>query len=139
MSLRSPPTCDDQEPGGLSGASSGMPVLKKIGIGMVVGLIAPFLIMVQAFTFPRSWDQLRMIVLFGPVFGGSMAYFLHRFRSVERSRGEFAWFVLAGALAGGATAGIAFDFDYLPSPWLIPAGFFLGGVGIAFFWWTENS
>ena len=54
-------------------------LLEKIGIGMVLGLVGPFVVPVLGgVLLPLEREYVRIVVLFGPVFGGAMAYFLHR-------------------------------------------------------------
>ncbi len=107
-----------------------MRLLTKVGIGMGAGAVGPFALGY----IPSSGAELRLLLLFGPVFGGAMAYFLHRLHRVHRRHGEYPWVVLSGALAGGATAGIAFDFGYLSSPWHVAAGAAFGALAVACFW-----
>lgn len=110
-----------------------MSVVKQVGIGMLCGLLGPFVIPLINFTLPRyNPTQLRMVVLFGPVFGGMFAYFIHRFRRFERSVGTFWFAVFAGGLAGGATASLAYDFGYLTELWQVGAGALGGALLIVF-------
>ena len=102
-----------------------MPVLVKIGVGGVLGVLAPLFF---AGYIPSSPADLRMLILFGSVFGGSMAYCLHRYRHVERTRGALTWTSVSGALAGGATGAMAYDLGYFTSGWHIVVAMSVGAV-----------
>lgn len=95
---------------------------------MVVGALAPFLLLLEGGVVLSGWGEIRAVLLFGPVFGGSMAYYLHRTRHVEQRHGRFAAVVLSSGLAGAATAAVAHELGYLASTWWIAAGFVLGAL-----------
>ena len=108
-----------------------MPVLVKVGLGAVLGFLAPFFFVGYI---PTSLPELRLVLLFGSVFGGSMAYCLHRYRHIERTRGGLTWTLLSGALAGGATGGIAYDLGYFTSVGHILLAVGVGAVLGGFAW-----
>ncbi len=111
-----------------------MPVLIKIAIGMLAGLVGPFLLGY----IPSSAEEGRLMLLWGPVIGGTMAYSLHRLKGFKERHGEFVWLLLSGALAGGMTGGIAFDLGYLTSVWHVAAGAGFGALVVACFWLEAN-
>lgn len=110
-------------------------LIEKIGIGMVLGLVGPFVMPLLGGSLPPfRREHIRLVVLFGPVFGGAMAYFLHRYRKVQDRVGTYWGTVFAGGLAGGATAALAFDLGYLTALWQVGAAVVAGAALIGLLW-----
>lgn len=105
---------------------------------MAAGILIPAIAMLQATLWP-GWRVFGLAALFGPAFGGAAAYSLARFKRIERSRGELAWVLLSGALAGGFTASLAYSFGYLRSQWTVPGGVMAGAVVLGGLWWYSNT